>query len=450
MARIQVAFYMDQPQGLPLLDKAIQGVRCMDCHVIHITSQNGPRSDLADDWIEAEGETLTDRRASGCAQVQGPCLFLGADVICNEPVTEIFDLNCDLAIATDVKPGAPGIEYNADVIFSRNPDFWHEIKRRAHGMKWPDGDWHELEMVYNRVAKERRAMVLDGNVYNYIPENPEDRKGKLTHYRGNRKSWVFPVKEFKSDLNTPMDVMIEQATENLKRGLPQFAEIPGHTIEALIVGGGPSLSECLPNLRLRKQRGGVIYALNGAHDWLIERNIVPDFHVLLDARPDNVCFVQRPHKNVAYLVAAQCHSSIYEALRGFEVVQWIACTDSPENDQKLASQFPEMPIMLVGGGATVGLKTMNLAYLAGHRKISLFGMDSSYRGEANHAYPQPLNDKESRITVHAAGKDFICAPWMAKQATEFQAQARQLIQAGCRITVTGDGLIPWIAKQWSK
>lgn len=449
MARIQVAFYHDRPE-MQLLDRAIESVRRMDCKVIHITSAGGPRSPLADEWIEAEGETLTDRRTSGCARVEGPCLFLGSDVICNEDVSDVFDSDFDVAIATDMKPGAPGIKYNADVIFCRNPEYWKQVQIEAKGMQWPAGDWYELEMAYGRVAERFNLKVLDGREYNYIPENPEDRGGKLTHYRGARKSWVFPVTEFKSDLNTSMDVMIGQAVENLKLGLPQFEEIPGHTIEALIVGGGPSLADCLPNLRLRKERGGVIYALNGAHDWLIERNIIPDFHVLLDARPDNVCFVQRPHRKTVYLVAAQCHSSLYDALQGFEVVQWIACTDSPENDQKLASQFPNMPLMMIGGGATVGLKTMNLAYLAGHRKITLFGMDSSYRGEANHAYPQPLNDNESRITVHAAGRDFICAPWMAKQAAEFQAQAKQLTEAGCRIAVAGDGLIPWIAKQWSK
>lgn len=446
MARIQVAYYMDQPEGLKLLEKSIQSVRQhMNCRIIHITSVGGPKSPLADEWIEAEGKTFTDKRASGCAKVQGPCLFLGSDVICHEPVPEIFDLDCDLAIATDVKPGAPGIEYNADVIFTRSPDFWHEIKRRAKGMKWPNGDWFELEMVYNRLAKERRATILDGNLYNYVPEGPEDKKGKLIHYRGKRKSWLFPITGFQSGLNTSMDVMIRQSQENMGRGLPMFEEIPPHDIEALIVGGGPSLKDTLTNLRFRKARGGVIYALNGTHDWLIERGIIPDFHVLLDARPDNVCFVQKPHKKVVYLVAAQCHSSIYEALRGFEVVQWVACTDTPENDAKMVGN---RPVMIVGGGATVALKTMNLAFLAGHRKMSIFGMDSSYRDEANHAYPQPLNDAESRMTIHAAGKDFICAPWMAKQAIEFQAQARQLMGEGVRLTVHGDGLIPHIANQW--
>lgn len=330
MARIQVAYYMDQPKGLDLLEKSIESVRQhMDCRIIHITSAGGPRSPLADDWIEAQGETLTDRRASGCALVEGPCLFLGSDVICNRDVSSVFADDFDIAIATDMKPGAPGIKYNADVIFCRNPEFWKQIEIQCKGMKWPDGDWCELELMYNRVADQFHAKVLDGYEYNYVPSSPEDRKGSLTHYRGKRKMWLFPLTEFRSELNTPMDVMIEQSIANLKRGLPQFFERDAHLVEALIVGGGPSLADTLTNLRLRKSRGGVIYALNGTHDWLIKRGIVPDFHVLLDARPDNVCFVQNPHKGVVYLVSAQCHPSIYEALEGYKVVQWIACTDAP-------------------------------------------------------------------------------------------------------------------------
>lgn len=253
--------------------------------------------------------------------------------------------------------------------------------------------------------------------------------------------------EFVTDLNTPMETMIRQAEENLSRDLPMFMECPANLNEALIVGGGPSLQHNLPNIRMRRDRGGIIFALNGTHDWLIDRGIVPDFHVMLDARRENVQFVRRPHKDVTYLTAAQCHPDVFNALKGYKVIVWLGCFDTREQENDLAKKFPNKPIMLVGGGATVGLKTMNLAYLAGFRKLHFYGFDSCYSGESNHAYPQPLNDKESRIEVIAAWKKFTCAPWMAKQAMEFQSQMRQLLDAGCQIYVHGDGLIPWIVQQ---
>jgi uncharacterized Rossmann fold enzyme len=252
---------------------------------------------------------------------------------------------------------------------------------------------------------------------------------------------------FKSGLNTSTETMMAQAEQNLKRDLPLFIEHPEHGGEALIVGGGPSLADTLPNLRMHRQRGGIVFALNGAHDWLIERGIVPDFHVMLDAREENARFVLEPNPKCTYLIAAQCHPAVFDALEGQNVMAWVSCLETPEHEHALAAKFLGKPLMMIGGGATVGLKAMNLAYLWGFRRMRFYGFDSSYRGDENHAYRQTLNDGESRMQIHAAGRDFICAPWMAKQAQEFQRQYRQLTDLGCRISVHGDGLIPHIAKQ---
>src|SRR5690606_7072628 len=105
------------------------------------------------------------------------------------------------------------------------------------------------------------------------------------------------------------------------------------------------------------------------HDWLIERGLIPEFHVLLDARPENVRFVKKPHKKVTYLISAQCHPSIFEALEGHSVIMWASCLETEEQEKVVGEKFPHKPIAMVAGGATVGLKTMNLAYLWGFRKM---------------------------------------------------------------------------------
>lgn len=256
------------------------------------------------------------------------------------------------------------------------------------------------------------------------------------------RAWIRQI--FESSLNTPMETMIDQAEQNLKLDLPLFIEQPENKGEAIIVGGGPSLVDNLMNLHFHKRRGGVVFALNGAHDWLIERGIIPDFHILLDARPGNVDFVKKPRRDVTYLIAVQCHPSIFEALKGFNVIQWVSCTDSPQNDQVLAARHPGKPLMMVGGGATVGMKAMNIAYLWGFRRLAMYGFDSSYSGNQNHAYPQPLNAGEKQILVRTLGMSFTCAPWMAKQAEEFERQFKQLSALGVKISVHGRGLIPHI------
>lgn len=238
-------------------------------------------------------------------------------------------------------------------------------------------------------------------------------------------------------LNTPVDVMVAQAAENLKRDLPVFIEQEAHKGKVCIVGGGPSLAETIPALRFLKDRGALVLALNNTHDWLIERGIVPDLHVMLDARDKNVEFVRKPHKGVTYLIAAQCHPSVFDALSGNEVLIWVA--DVP-GMQDLVDTI-EKPLILVGAGSTVGLKAMGLAYLWGFRSIALFGMDSCYREDHHHAYPQALNDGESRMDVIHNGKRYSCAPWMHAQAEDFDHDARQLISNGCVIKAYGEGLL---------
>lgn len=252
---------------------------------------------------------------------------------------------------------------------------------------------------------------------------------------------------FGSKLNNDQDVMLEQVRENLKRDLPWFAGRKAHNRTALIVGGGPSLADTVDLLRTKHHQGGIIFALNGTHDWLIERGIVPEFHVMLDSRQENVKFVLKPHRRVHYLVSAFCHPDVFEALKGHRVTLWMS---DMSGMLELVQDIDHKPVCLVGGGATVGNKTMFLAYLDGFRREHFFGFDSSYRGVDNHAYAQPMNDGESRITVTCNGRPFTCAPWMAKQAHEWKGQAKKLAGLGVDIWVHGDGLIPWMAQQMMK
>ena len=238
-------------------------------------------------------------------------------------------------------------------------------------------------------------------------------------------------------LNTTPEVMVEQAARNLERDLPVFVEQEAHNGKVCIVGGGPSLKDTLPYLRFLQGRGAVVLTLNGTHDWLIDRGVPPHFHVMLDARLENADFVRKPRAGTGYLIAAQCHPEVFDALSGHEVITWVA--DVP-GMREVADEV-EKPVTLIGGGSTVGLKSMALMYLWGFRSFALFGMDSCYREAEHHAYHQPLNDLETRLETTFNGKRFNCSPWMLAQAEDFAHDAEQLIQKGCSIKAYGEGLI---------
>lgn len=238
-------------------------------------------------------------------------------------------------------------------------------------------------------------------------------------------------------LNTPAEVMVAQAERNLARDLPLFIEQPAHDGKVCIVGGAPSLKDTLPALHFHKGRGALVVALNNTHDWLAERGIEPDMHVMLDARAKSADFVRNPRKGVTYLIAAQCHPDVFDALAGHEVIVWVA--DVP-GMRELAQRTPK-PVGLVGGGSTVGLKAMALMHLWGFRWQGLFGMDSCYRQDAHHAYPQALNDNESRVETIYGGRRYTCAPWMVAQAEDFEHDARELQAKGATLKAYGTGLI---------
>ena len=449
---MKVSIYLDYKGAEALAELCIASVRKHMPHaeIWHLTTEDGPELS-ADKCLRMDIQgTYGYKRNALTSMLEGEVISIDYDVIMQEDISSVFDEDFELGVTVDMKPGGPGIKYNGGVIFSRSQEYWKTIAEIVKDMDFckTEGDWYPIELACNQLADSGKFKTkVFSSEYNHVPSSPEDKQGKLIHYRGKRKAWVFPITEFQSKLNTEMAVMISQAEQNLSRDLPLFVEHSEHAGVSLIVGGAPSLTDELKNLRTHTKRGGVIFALNGAHDWLIEHGIIPDYHVLLDARKENAEFVRKPHKGVTYLVAAQCHPEVFNALEGHKVMMWAACLESAEQEKAVCDKFPKKPIGFIGGGATVGLKTMNLAYLLGFRKIRLYGMDSSYSGSENHAYRQELNDKESKMEIHAAGKDFICAPWMAKQATEFQRQYRQLVKLGCKIKVLGYGLIPHIYQQ---
>ena len=395
----------------------------------------------------------------------GRVVFMGLDTIITGNIDKLMDYDGPFAMLKDPYFERP---CSGVMLFPYTPEVWeaftrdHERHAKEHTMFGTPSDMIFLATVPHE--------VIDGpewGIYSYkahIKKSPDLLgKARVVYFHGKEKPheltegwvlehWGFPmhITGFLSGLNTSSEVMLEQTLANLERDLPMFVSQPPHDGVALIVGGGPSLKDSLMDLRFKKQRGGIVFALNGTHDWLIERGLIPDFHVLLDARPENVRFVKNPHKKVTYLISAQCHPSIFEALEGHSVVMWVSCLEKESQEKIVGERFRHKPIGMIAGGATVGLKAMYLAYLWGFRKMQFYGFDSSYRGEENHAYRQDLNDKESRIEVQAAGKTFICAPWMAKQAVEFQKQLRQLSELGCSFSVHGDGLIPWICQQHRK
>lgn len=378
---------------------------------------------------------------------KGRVVFMGLDTIITGNIDFLADYDGPFRMLKD--PWQEG-ECSGVMLFPPIPGLWADIERNhAEYAKRETMFGYPSDMVFLNGWPHQ---VMDGpsnGIYSYkahIKESPAlIDHAKVVYFHGREKPhelsglgwvdehWGPPIDEptpYAKTLNNAVENHLANIRKNLQGNVPQFNG--GHGRNALICCGGPSLEYALADL---KDREGDIFATNGVHDYLLERGIVPRYHVILDSRPENVCFVENPDRRVRYLLAAEVHPSLYEALEGYDVTMW----HTPMS-KGIVNR------LMVCGGATVGLKSMYLAHLMGYRDHFVYGMDSCYIDERDHAYPQDMNTP-SKMEVTVAGRTFVCDPWMVEQAKAFQKQARTLADNGCRVYVHGDGLIAWISKQ---
>lgn len=247
--------------------------------------------------------------------------------------------------------------------------------------------------------------------------------------------------ELKAVCNTANEALVKNIRSACARDIPWLNIKPAHDRQAVIVAGGPSLLTTLPEIVWRKRLGQAVIAVNGAARWLNENGIIPDMHVIIDARPENAEFLSQSQSTEQFL-ASQCDPAIFDAAKSPTLFHM--------NTSGIERILPKDRVAhLVSSGTTVGLAAMAVAYVLGYRVIHLHGFDSSYE-TTHHAYTQASNDADSVVDVLVDGRKFKSAPWMVKQAQQFAELSRQLVEADVTITVAGDGLLPHIAKCMTK
>ncbi len=258
-------------------------------------------------------------------------------------------------------------------------------------------------------------------------------------------SGVLPAQpDLPGKLNTSGEQMLANVKANIQRSLPQVKPYYDNPDDAILALSGPSLAT---NLRALKRLTPTcpLVTVNGSHDWLIEQGCTPSAHVMLDAREANADFVRNPVKSCRYLIASQCHPKVFEALEKYEV-HIFHCDLGVGEEKALTDHYCGKNYHIVIGGSTVGLRAMMLLRMLGFKRLHIFGFDSCFLGKKHHAFPQALNDKDViTAEVGGMGRKFYCAPWMLRQAYEFQ----DLMRANghlLRCKIHGSGLIATMVK----
>ena len=225
----------------------------------------------------------------------------------------------------------------------------------------------------------------------------------------------------------------------IARGYPQIKEAqPAKTGAILLVASAPSVKGQLELIKKMKAAGSPIVAIKGAHDWLIDNGVMPDYALAIDPQEHRIAFY-KPQPSVHYMIASQCHPAMFDNLDGYQVTLWHPYVKKGQDRPKNC--------MLIGGGTTSGLRAISLFYVLGYRQFELFGFDSCNDGELLRVNGEGLKegDKLIEVKIDPQGESFYCNTAMALQAEHFQTYYDYLPDA--TFNGHGRGLIQAIIKK---
>lgn len=214
---------------------------------------------------------------------------------------------------------------------------------------------------------------------------------------------------------------------------PRLKPIEKHSRSLALCGFGPSLTRTWQDVKKCDE----ILTVSGAHDFLIERGIIPNFHAECDPREHKVFFVRNSRPEVAYYIASHCHPKMFESLRDRNVTLWHGYTDDDLfNQVKAVAELDGSG--LIAGGTNVGMRALILALALGYRHIELHGFDCSYEGQTVWAGPHS-GEQHKIVKIECSGRIFSTSDVMMQSTDDFFNLLPSL--AGCKIVIHGNGLL---------
>lgn len=220
-----------------------------------------------------------------------------------------------------------------------------------------------------------------------------------------------------------------------------------HDRKAVIVCYGPSLLETWPEIAAeRKFFDGDIFSVSGAHDFLVRREIIPDYHVECDPRAHKAVNLTLPQDGVKYLIASCCHPDLIQKLKDKDLSLWHLCNgqDSFRIVEELESEKDQL---LLTGGGSVGLRTISLCYAMGYREFHIYGMDCSFgSGSEPQQWAGPHKGKRQKVIEVKTedGKWFKTSPVLVTYTRHFFDTVQRAHDAA--FYLRGDGLLQHMAK----
>lgn len=208
------------------------------------------------------------------------------------------------------------------------------------------------------------------------------------------------------------------------------------TAPIAVVCFGPSLADTWE----RAREFPYIITCSGAHRFLVERGVIPTWHVEVDPRAHKVALIGPPQPSVEYLIASTCHPAVFDHLDGFNVKLWHVFDNAEDGLRTL----PPGEWALTGG-CSVGLRTITIARFFGFTDQHIFGMDGSEGATGKHAAAHPNQSKGHAVTTYQ-GVDYRTTSGYLEAAQQTFHELDQMPDV--KATFYGDGLVQAMAKNY--
>lgn len=204
-----------------------------------------------------------------------------------------------------------------------------------------------------------------------------------------------------------------------------------HEESCAVVCYGPSLNDTWEQIKSFTN----VMSCSGAHKFLIDRGIIPRWHVDVDPRAHKIALIGAPHKDVEYLIAATCHPDYFQMLMsgGFNVKLWHVFDGADE-----ALRLRPAGDWALTGGCSVGLRALAVARFLGFRQLDVFGMDGSEGASGKHAAAHP-NQASSVALVDYGGQTYRTTPAFLEAARQTAHELDDLKDVTARFH--GEGLV---------
>lgn len=291
----------------------------------------------------------------------------------------------------------------------------------------------------------------------------------------------------------------ENISRTARRHLPEVEVGKVKRGKLIIVGSAPSVVDYIDNIReFKADKNNKVFCVNNAHALIQEHGIAPDGGLIFEIEKRAYDCLGNPHPDCTYYVTSFCDPYAFDSLakHNAKVLVWHCAsfmwchvkalmegfgkkdakgesvwyslkllhdTFKGNTDQvelapiieglkKVLGDFQlEMPL-IVGGGFTTFLRTLNLGYVLGWRDYELFGFDSSFHedekthffGTPDYGGPiaecyaktlQPTTDNPQGL------KKYRSMAYLIRQADEFRNYCA-LYHDRFKMRVWGEGLLP--------